>query len=419
MSTAAPTPPVPSPIRIGAQVAEALSARAPVLALESTIFTHGLPRPRNIEVALEAEDVFARSVSLRRRSASSTEPDGRSVDGRDRALSNADAVVKASLRDLPVAAAKGLSAGTTVAATAISRTAPDPGLLDRRSRRSASRRAADLRRVGRPGTLACPPDRRGERGREVDPRHPPHARASRDAEPRRRRLSDDRYPGFYIADSGYPSNAASTPPQTSPRCCTQRALGMPSDVLVANPVPEAEQLDPTELDGVIDAAWPAAERTASAVRPRRPSCSTTSGERPGPQPRRQRGSSPQNIRLAGQAAMALVEAAAASRGARARCHRRRRPGRRRLAAPAAAQGHGHEARDLHAPGWLGGRRRRRSLCRGPDRFIGRAATTLAGRSAPGARGTWGRCAAAGRQDSGHGHDPLLIDQHGEARCSGP
>jgi len=40
----------------------------------------------------------------------------------------------------------------------------------------------------------------------------------------------------------------------------QRDLGMPSGLLVANPVPEAEQLDPTELDGVIEAAWAAAER---------------------------------------------------------------------------------------------------------------------------------------------------------------
>jgi pseudouridine-5'-phosphate glycosidase len=35
---------------------------------------------------------------------------------------------------------------------------------------------------------------------------------------------------------------------------------VPSGVLVANPVPEAEQLDPTELDGVVEAAWAAAER---------------------------------------------------------------------------------------------------------------------------------------------------------------
>ena len=43
-------------LRIGAAVAEALNERRPVVALESTIITHGLPRPRNLQVALEAED---------------------------------------------------------------------------------------------------------------------------------------------------------------------------------------------------------------------------------------------------------------------------------------------------------------------------------------------------------------------------
>ena len=42
-------------IRIGAHVNQALDAGAPVLALESTIITHGLPRPRNLEVALSSE----------------------------------------------------------------------------------------------------------------------------------------------------------------------------------------------------------------------------------------------------------------------------------------------------------------------------------------------------------------------------
>ena len=42
-------------VHVSQEVREAVAAGRPVLALESTIFTHGLPRPRNLQVALEAE----------------------------------------------------------------------------------------------------------------------------------------------------------------------------------------------------------------------------------------------------------------------------------------------------------------------------------------------------------------------------
>lgn len=44
-------------IRVCDQVSAAISARKPVLAMESTIFTHGLPRPRNVETALMGEQI--------------------------------------------------------------------------------------------------------------------------------------------------------------------------------------------------------------------------------------------------------------------------------------------------------------------------------------------------------------------------
>ena len=91
----------------------------PVLALESTIFTHGLPRPRNLEVALDAED-RVRAVGVV--PATIGVLDGRPIVGLSpdeiERLSTDDSAVKLSVRDLPVAAAKGLSGGTTVAATA-------------------------------------------------------------------------------------------------------------------------------------------------------------------------------------------------------------------------------------------------------------------------------------------------------------
>ena len=107
------------PLVIAPEVRDAVASGDPVLALESTIFTHGLPRPRNVVVALEAE---ARVRALGVVPATIGIVDGRPTVGLSpdeiERLSTIEGVVKASVRDVPVAVVKGLSAGTTVAATA-------------------------------------------------------------------------------------------------------------------------------------------------------------------------------------------------------------------------------------------------------------------------------------------------------------
>ena len=47
----------PPGIRVAGEVRRAIDAGAPVLALESTILSHGLPSPRNLEVGLESEEL--------------------------------------------------------------------------------------------------------------------------------------------------------------------------------------------------------------------------------------------------------------------------------------------------------------------------------------------------------------------------
>ena len=100
-------------------VREALGDGRPVVALESTIFTHGLPRPRNLEVALAAEEslraigVVPATIGVLR----GVPTVGLTAD-QIRELGADDDVIKVSLRDLPIAAAKRRSGGTTVAGTA-------------------------------------------------------------------------------------------------------------------------------------------------------------------------------------------------------------------------------------------------------------------------------------------------------------
>ncbi|KLL96215.1 pseudouridine-5'-phosphate glycosidase, partial [Rhodococcus sp. IITR03] len=108
-------------IRVADYVREAIAAGRPVVALESTIFTHGLTRPRNIEVALDAEQRLRDSGVL---PATIGVVDGTPTVGLSeqqiRMLGAEDVpVVKLGVRDLPVAAAKQLHGGTTVSATAL------------------------------------------------------------------------------------------------------------------------------------------------------------------------------------------------------------------------------------------------------------------------------------------------------------
>ena len=181
------------PIQIADEVRDAVERGIPVLALESTIFTHGLPRPRNLQVALDAEDrVRAAGVVP----ATIGVVDGRPTVGLSVAeierLSVADSVVKLSLRDLP-SPRQGPEWRDDGRRDGVPRTPRrSPGLLDRRPRRSPSRRSADVRRIRRPPDPRGSSARRGERGCEVDPGHPPDPRAARDAQSRCRRLSDDR-----------------------------------------------------------------------------------------------------------------------------------------------------------------------------------------------------------------------------------
>ena len=100
-------------------VKRAISDKSPIVALESTIISHGLPRPANLEVALEVEAIV--------RANGATPATIAMIDGEvhiglepselDR-IANDTNVAKASTRDLAIFADKGFSAATTVAATA-------------------------------------------------------------------------------------------------------------------------------------------------------------------------------------------------------------------------------------------------------------------------------------------------------------
>jgi pseudouridine-5'-phosphate glycosidase len=101
------------------EVAAALKAGKPIVALESTIISHGLPRPSNLTVAREVEEIVRSRGAV---PATIAVLDGvvhiGLTDEQLVDIANRDDIAKASSRDLAIIAASGKSAATTVAATA-------------------------------------------------------------------------------------------------------------------------------------------------------------------------------------------------------------------------------------------------------------------------------------------------------------
>ncbi len=105
-------------IKFSAEVAAARSAGRPIVALESTIISHGLPRPRNLEVALEVEEIVRAGGAVPATIAliDGVIHVGLESDQLNR-IANDSNVVKASTRDLAILEMTQQSAATTVAAT--------------------------------------------------------------------------------------------------------------------------------------------------------------------------------------------------------------------------------------------------------------------------------------------------------------
>jgi len=108
-----------SAIKYSSEVAQALKTGKPIVALESTIISHGLPRPSNLDVALECESIVRKGGAV---PATIALLDGKILIGLEpnelEAIANRDDIAKASIRDLAVIISQNKSAATTVAATA-------------------------------------------------------------------------------------------------------------------------------------------------------------------------------------------------------------------------------------------------------------------------------------------------------------
>ncbi|MER8014785.1 pseudouridine-5'-phosphate glycosidase [Streptomyces griseoluteus] len=256
------------------EVREATATGRPVVALESTIIAHGLPRPRNLQVALELEDAVRREGAV---PATIAVLDGEPHVGLDKGqlerIANEDGIRKLGHRDLPLAMAAGASGATTVSATA--RLAALAGLRVfatgglggvHRQWTATQDESADLGLLARTRmTVVCA-----------------GVKSILDVPATLQRLETlgvavagyrtERFPGFYLSDSGHPVDwTLRDPEQVAEVMRAQDALGGPeSALIVANPVPPERQLDPELHARVLAGALRACEEegiTGQAVTP--------------------------------------------------------------------------------------------------------------------------------------------------------
>src|SRR5829696_2754315 len=249
-------------LRIAPEISDALASGAPLVALESTLIAHGLPRGRNLEVARELEEVVRGEGAVPATIAvvSGAVRIGLDDEGLEALALGAD-FAKAGLRDLAPVIARGGSAATTVAST--SHLAARAGIrlfatgglggVHREARESWDE-SADLVTLAATGvTIVCA-----------------GVKSILDVGATLERLETlnvcvlgygtDRFPGFYLADSGFSVPwRVDTPEEVARVMRMQAALGLADRaIVVANPLPSDQQVDPELHDRVLAEALAAA-----------------------------------------------------------------------------------------------------------------------------------------------------------------
>jgi pseudouridine-5'-phosphate glycosidase len=249
------------------EVEDALREGRPVVALESTIIAHGLPRPDNLRIAGEIEAAVREHGAVPATIAVIGGHVRIGLDARALAtLAGADGVAKCGVRDLAPAVAAGGHGATTVAATAhlaaragirVFATGGLGGV--HRGARESLDESADLGTLARVGIcVVCA-----------------GVKSILDIPATLERLETlnvtvlgyrtDRFPAFYLTDSGEPVPwRVDSPAEAAAVLRAREALGAPGAIVVANPLPEAEQLDPALHDRVLREGLAAARAEAVA-----------------------------------------------------------------------------------------------------------------------------------------------------------
>jgi pseudouridine-5'-phosphate glycosidase len=248
------------PIHRHPHVAEALEQGRPVVALESTLLAHGLPRPGNFETGRELEEVVRRHGAIPATIALLDGVAHIGLSGEElRRICDAPDLTKLSLRDLPIAAALGRSGATTVAGTAALASAAGISLFAtgglggvHRGARDSFDESADLDVLARTRiVVVCA-----------------GVKSILDVPATLERLESlsvgvvgyqtSAFPGFYVTESGSMLDWRCETPEEIAQVFAAADGFSPGALVVANPLPLDRQMDPGLHDTVLSYAVSAA-----------------------------------------------------------------------------------------------------------------------------------------------------------------
>jgi len=254
------------------EVSKALDSGKPVVALESTIISHGIPRPRNLEAAKEFEEILrSNGVTPATIAILDGVPQiGLNATGIDR-IANED-LYKASVRDIPILAAKKASGATTVAATAHLASLAGIRVFATGGLGGVHRGAIDtFDESADLSTLAVTPITVVSAG----------VKSVLDIPATLERLETlsvpvigyktNKFPAFWLTDSRYTLDwQLDSAAEIAAAMKAQDDIGHGQGIVVANPIPIQKQWDPKEHDRVLAIAFEAAKKagvTGKAVTP--------------------------------------------------------------------------------------------------------------------------------------------------------
>ena len=240
------------------EVAQALSEGRPVVALESTIISHGMPYPRNVETALLVEQTIRENGAV---PATIAVIGGRLKAGLSREevehLGKAGrAVAKASRRDLPALVARGADGATTVATTMIIAHMAGIRIFATGGIGGVHRGAeftmdisADLEELAQtPVMVVCAGAKSildlGLTLEYLETKGVPVIG-----------YGTEELPAFYTRKSGFGVDyRVDSPEELAAIFAAQRGLGYKGGMLVTNPIPEEYSMDKAVIDAAIEQA---------------------------------------------------------------------------------------------------------------------------------------------------------------------
>jgi pseudouridine-5'-phosphate glycosidase len=247
-----------SHLDIAAEVADALRHGEAVVALESTIITHGMPYPENVETARRVERAVREGGAI---PATIAILGGRLKVGLDDAEigclgERGPAVIKTSRRDIPFVVSRGADGATTVAASMILaamagiRVFATGGIGGvHRGVAETMDISADLEELARTHVAVVCAGVKSvlDIGRTLQ-----YLETKGVAVVGSR---TDRLPAFYTPSSKFPVDyRAETPAEIASALNAKQAMRLSGGMVIANPIPAAHALDDREIDAVIEEA---------------------------------------------------------------------------------------------------------------------------------------------------------------------